>query len=86
MSNLMEYLYAYAQTHRLEARLLTSAFYQESRRCADKQKALLHPLLNSEALFHFENLCGEEELCRMEENAACFQLGFSAALELLLYH
>lgn len=83
MTEPMEILYQYAQTHLLAAYLLLDPFYAESDLCAQQQTEAVRAALTEQGKTHLKALLGELEQIQAARSRAAFRAGFRLALELV---
>lgn len=82
MTEPMETLYQYAETHLLAAYLCQDEDYMPSDVCARRQTELLQAALTEQGKTHLKALLDELELVRAARDRAAFRAGFRLALEL----
>ena len=83
MTNLMEALYTYAQSHGIAAFLAEDAEYERCVACAQMQEGSLCAKLNPDETTQLKALLDEWDLQRFIQNRAAFSAGFRMALELM---
>ena len=82
MTDLMESLYTYAQSHGIAAFLAQDAEYERCIQCAQAQESDLRTGLGIDGSAHLKALLDERDLQLFIQNRAAFSAGFRIALEL----
>ena len=82
MTELMETLYTYAQSHAVAAFLAQDAEYERCVQCAQAQEAGLREALGADETARLKALLDEWDLLLFIQERAAFSAGFQMALEL----
>ena len=82
MTELMETLYTYAQSHSIAAFLVQNMEYEQSIQCMQAQERKLRSALSADETAHLKALLDERDLQLFIQSRAAFSAGFRLALEL----
>ncbi|MBD5098518.1 MAG: hypothetical protein HDT35_03040 [Clostridiales bacterium] len=82
MTELMETLYTYAQSHAMAAFLAEDTEYERCAQCALAQETNLRATLNPDETARLKALLDERDLSLFIRERAAFSAGFRMALEL----
>ena len=82
MTEIMETLYTYAQSHAVAAFLAQDAEYERCTQCAQAQEAKLRAALAPDEVITLKTLLDERDLQLFIQERAAFSAGFQMAVDL----